>query len=282
MAAARSSVVAGSTLLVTRDLVRAGRLAHALSSAGFVVTLVFDDELACASLRDVAVQVVVVDLGALGPQPQRTLRTLHRQSAAPLLALVDRRCEDLEAVFTAGAAAALPVDIGNEELVAQVGALAGLGGAPASGHVVGLASWGPILIDHAHRRVLVHDQEVGVTPLQSRVLAILISAGGNVVTHSTLYRLLWRSGIDDDGQRLAAHVHRLRERLGGRSCAGALIGNVRGIGYRMLRPAEVTGLEPRCDRTADSTGRGVPGTASRPERVLVVSEPRPVPAASWR
>ncbi len=278
VSSARQDLVTGSALLVTHDLIRAGRLAHALSSAGFVVTLAFDGEHACAGLRDVPVQVVVADLGALGPQPRSVLRALHRLTPAPLLALVSRRHDDLEAVFSAGAAAAVPVDIGVEELVAQVGALIGLGDSSPSGHVVGIATWGPILIDHGHRRVLVHDEEVGLTPLQSRLLAILISAGGNVVTHSTLYRLLWRCGIDDEGQRLAAHIHRLRERLGGSACAGRLIGNVRSIGYRMLEPSEVPGLHEH-DAEQEVAGHHLGGAGGRPDRVIVLDELQSFPAA---
>ncbi|MFP4235066.1 MAG: winged-helix domain-containing protein [Nitriliruptoraceae bacterium] len=270
--------VSGSALLVTHDIIRAGRMAHALSSAGLVVTLAFDAQHALACLRDVPTQVVLADLGALGPHPRSELRAMHRLTPAPLLALVDHRHVALEAVFTAGAAAAVPIDVDAQELVAQVQALLGLREGSPAGLVAGVAAWGPIVLDHGHRRVLVHDQEVRVTPIQSRLLSILIAAGGNVVTHTTLYRLLWRCGIDDDGQRLAAHIHRLRERLGGSGCAGALIRNVRSVGYRILEPAEVPDL---CPHLADDDAQRPASrrTDAEPAQLIVLPELADLPAA---
>ena len=267
VAAARSAV-SGSALLITHDLVRAGRLAHALSSAGFVVTLAFDGQHALACLRDVPSQVVLVDLRALGSDPRGPLRSLQRLTAAPLLALTDRHDDELEAALTAGAAAAVSVDASAEELVAQVAALVGLSGGAPSGLVAGLATWGPIVLDHGRHHVLVHGRQVAVTPLQSRLLAVLLAAGGNVVSHTSIYRLLWRCGVDDEGQRLSAHIHRLRDRLGGQRCAGRLVANVRGVGYRMLEPDEATGV---CDHppgwSPDVGGGALP---TQPQDGLIV------------
>ena len=269
--AGERSVVSGSALLITHDLVRAGRLAHALSSAGFVVTLAFDGQHALACLRDIPSQVVLVDLRALGSDPRGPLRSLHRLTAAPLLALIDRRDDELEVALTAGAAAAVPVDASAEELVAQVAALLGLSDGAPAGLVAGLATWGPIVLDHGRHRVLVHGHQVGVTPLQSRLLAVLLAAGGNVVTHSSIYRLLWRCGVDDEGQRLAAHIHRLRDRLGGQRCAGALVANVRGVGYRMLEPDEVAGVCDHPPGWSPAPGSSVV-TEPQPDRLIVLPD----------
>jgi two-component system, OmpR family, response regulator MtrA len=214
--------VPGLVLLLTRDVVRAGRLAHALSNHGLVVTIAFDPEHARTCLLDLGIQVGVVDVAALGDDPALELRRLRRHAEIPILALVDVVGPHLERLFHAGASAIAPIDSSDFALAAPVRALLGL----ADGaHRLPRRQWcwGPIEVDGGHRTVRVSGEEVSLTPSQLRLLAILISSKGDVVSHAALYRLLWRTPVDDGGQRLAAHVHRLRERLGGPDGAGGMI-----------------------------------------------------------
>lgn len=234
--------VPGLVLLITKDIVRAGRIAHALTRNGLVVTVAFEVEHAHACLADLGIEVIVADLTVFGEDPEEGVRRLRRLAEVPLLALVTSTGPHLEKVFRAGASAIAPVDGDDAALSAPVRGLLGLGDGIT--HLPsGRWRWGPIELDGGHRTVRVDGTEVAVTPVQLRLLAILMSARGDVVSHASLYRMLWRTPVDDGGQRLAAHVHRLRERLGA-GTAGRLLLTVRGAGYRMADVPEVAVDEP--------------------------------------
>lgn len=241
-----ASAPPGSVLLLTRDVVRAGRTAHTLTAGGLLVTVAFDEGHALACLRDLRVQVLVVDIAALQGAVEPGLRALRRATPAVVLALAVPGAVGLERLFAAGVAAVVSVDASPTELVGQVRALLGLGDPCDEGGRRQL-SWGPIRIDQGHRAVVVDGRDVALTPLQLRLLTILVNARGDVVSHGAIYRMLWRCPVDDDGQRLSAHVHRLRERLGGADGAGGCIVTVRGVGYRMAEPVGQRPIAPgRC------------------------------------
>jgi DNA-binding response OmpR family regulator len=226
---------AGSVLLLTKDAVRAGRIAHGLTGGGLLVTVAFEVEQALVCLQGVGAQVAVVDLQALGPRAELGIRGLRRWSSAPLLGLVAGDATELGRLYAAGLTAVAPVQASSEELVAQVLALLGLA-APETAAAARRLRWGPIDIDAGQRVVRVDGRPVSLTPLQLRLLTLLVAADGDVVSHAALYRMLWRTPVDDDGQRLAAHIHRLRDRLGS---AGALVLTVRGAGYRLADTEEL-------------------------------------------
>jgi DNA-binding response OmpR family regulator len=237
-----SDGAAGSVLLLTKDAIRAGRIAHGLTSGGLLVTVAFELDQAVACLQGVGAQVVVLDLQALGPNPEFGIRGLRRCSTAPLLGLATGDGDQLGRLLSAGLTAVASVQASSEELVAQVHALLGLAAASSTATSRRLR-WGPIEIDGGRQVVRLEGQPIALTPLQLRLLTVLVGAGGDVVSHVSLYRLLWRTPVDDEGQRLAAHIHRLRERLGGPEGAGHLVLTVRGAGYRLALPQEAARAE---------------------------------------
>lgn len=222
----------GTVLLLTADPVRSGRLAQALTSAGLMVTVGFNEAHARSCLADLGIDVMVIDMQMLGDAPQVALRSLTRDSPVPILALLTQEAPRIEQLFAMGISAVAPVDGGPIELGAQVRALLGLGD-PIGPLRHRPRTFGALTVDTGRRLLRLHGQPVAVTPIQFRIAGILISAQGDVVSRAALYRLLWQSNVDDEGQRLTAHIHRLRERLGEDPHAPELILTVRGEGYRL-------------------------------------------------
>jgi DNA-binding response OmpR family regulator len=69
-----------------------------------------------------------------------------------------------------------------------------------------------LTIDFAERRALVDGQEVSLTPLETRVLYLLIRNAGHVVPTERLLQRLWpEENAPED--RLHVHIHRLRRKL---------------------------------------------------------------------
>jgi DNA-binding response OmpR family regulator len=219
----------GMSLILTHDAVRAGRLAMALGRAGLLPTVAFDEAHLLEVLRHHHVALLVIDRTVLGDRADAWLMALRRRYDAPVLLLVEGEEPSLASLLRAGASAAAPLWLDDAELGAQARSLLGL--ADPRSHVVGRTSWGPLELDVGQRLATFEGRPVSLTPLQFRILAVLVAARGDVVPHDALYRLIWRSSVDDDGQRLGAHVHRIRDRLGDDPPTFLL--TVRGEGYRL-------------------------------------------------
>ncbi len=88
---------------------------------------------------------------------------------------------------------------------------------------------GPITVDHAAHRVLVGEEEIGLTALEFRILATLLSRRGRVQSREQLLAEAGREDEEVSERAIDTHIKRLREKLG---AAAAWIETVRGVGYR--------------------------------------------------
>ena len=88
---------------------------------------------------------------------------------------------------------------------------------------------GPIALDREAHRAFVDDEEVELTPLEYRLLEILIQRRGRVQDRRQLLQAVWDTNAAIETRTVDMHVGRLRMKLG---AAASLIETVRGVGYR--------------------------------------------------
>jgi DNA-binding response OmpR family regulator len=93
------------------------------------------------------------------------------------------------------------------------------------------------------REALWHGCRVEMTRLEFRILAALVVAAGGVVTRDDLYRTVWRQASPDDGERIVAHIRRIRAKLEADPTHPAFLLTARGEGFRLADPPEVAGAE---------------------------------------
>lgn len=96
-------------------------------------------------------------------------------------------------------------------------------------------SSGRIVIDRDKREARLDGRLLGLSGLPLRILETLVIAEGRLVTRAELKRMLWpyAERIDTE-RRLNTAVRALREALGDTAATPALIGTVRGHGYRWV------------------------------------------------
>jgi two-component system phosphate regulon response regulator PhoB len=94
---------------------------------------------------------------------------------------------------------------------------------------------GPIRIDVDAHRAYVAGEEVSLTPLEFRLLALLMARAGRVQSRDQLLSDVWEMSSEVETRTVDTHVKRLREKLGP---ARDLLETVRGIGYRLVAPGE--------------------------------------------
>jgi two-component system phosphate regulon response regulator PhoB len=93
--------------------------------------------------------------------------------------------------------------------------------------------FGVLRVDSERHRAWVNGAEVHLTPLEFRLIEVLLSRRGRVLTREMLLSEIWGLPDHTDSRTIDTHVRRLREALGP---AAEYIETVRGVGYRVKEP----------------------------------------------
>ncbi len=219
------------------DLVRV--LEYSLQQAGFETATAPDGESALAKIRQRVPDLIVLDLmlpDLPGTEVCRQLRAAPRTQAVPVIMLTARGDEvDRVVGFELGADDFVTKPFSVRELLLRIRAILRRGaGGPGSDDETRL-SVGPLRIEADSHRAFVDGEEVALTALEFKLLGTFLSRLGRVQTRDQLLREVWGMSGDLQTRTVDTHVKRLREKLGsGRD----LLETVRGIGYRMIDPAD--------------------------------------------
>jgi len=92
-----------------------------------------------------------------------------------------------------------------------------------------------IVIDISRHKVLVDKKNVILTPIEFKLLVILIERRGRVQSRDVLLEDVWDIAADVTTRTIDTHVKRLRKKL---DKAGKLIETIRSIGYRLKEEEE--------------------------------------------
>lgn len=102
--------------------------------------------------------------------------------------------------------------------------------APTGGEVLSISD---LTINLDSRRVLVHEEEVSLTPKEYELLCYLVQRPDKVFSREDLLRDVWNYQFFGDQRTVDTHVKRLREKLGrySENVANMII-TVWGVGYK--------------------------------------------------
>ena len=203
-------------------------LVRALQREGYEVAHVVDGASALAGALGGSADLLVLDLGLPGMDGLDVCRALRSRGATiPVLVLTARTAtSDLVVGLDAGADDYVPKPFRLPELLARVRVQLRRAQAPERDVV----EIGPLVVDDRSRRVLVHGQEVALTPKEYDLLQLLVRRAGEVVSREVIMREVWHTEWLGATKTLDMHVSTLRRKLGD---AGALITTLRGVGLRL-------------------------------------------------
>ncbi len=91
-------------------------------------------------------------------------------------------------------------------------------------------TWGDLSIDPVRHHVYGGRAEIGLRPLEYKLISLLIEHPGRVFTRAELLHEVWGITADITTRTVDTHVRRLREKLGAQ---GDVIETVHGFGYRL-------------------------------------------------
>ncbi len=201
-------------LLALPHLQQATALARALLSLRLLPSLAFTADDVNAYLEADSFAVLVLHLGER--EPGCLVAAVRQRSCAPILALgADQQPgARVGALHCAGYAA----DTLAPAALARRAVALTLPSQPSQPSwqdpwAWRVDTWGPLRLDPSRRVACWHGLPVSLTPMQFRLLLVLVQAGGAVVSPVELSRGVWGTDLADDTERVVAHVRRLRRLL---------------------------------------------------------------------
>jgi two-component system KDP operon response regulator KdpE len=179
--------------------------------------------------------LVILDLGLPDMDGLEVIRQLREWTARPIIVLSARGAEpDKVAALDAGADdyVAKPFTVG--ELLARV--RVALRHAARADRQTGDVTFevADLRVDLARRQVWIGGDEVRLTPIEYRLLAMLVRHAGRVVTHRQLLREVWGPAQTEQTHYLRVYLANLRRKLEADPARPRFLRTEPGVGYRLL------------------------------------------------
>jgi two-component system KDP operon response regulator KdpE len=181
-----------------------------------------------------APDLIVLDLGLPDGDGINFITELRKWSAVPIIVLSARTSEsDKVCALDAGADDYVTKPFGVDELHARVRATLRRQrktGADSDGVV----RFGNVAVDMKNRLVTKAGQRVHLTPIEYKLLAVMVSHAGRVVTTPQLLLAVWGPSHVDDGHYLRIYMGHLRHKLEENPTRPKFFLTETAVGYRLL------------------------------------------------
>lgn len=178
--------------------------------------------------------IVLLDLGLPDMDGVEVARRLREWTAMPILVLSARGLErDKVAALDAGADDYLTKPFGFAELLARMRVAlrhsTRISGAPREN----VFTSGSLRVDLESRRIHVGGVEVKLTPIEFKLLSVLVRNAGKVVTHKQLMIEVWGPHAAAEKHYLRVYMTHLRRKLSRTPDEPSVFETEAGVGYRL-------------------------------------------------
>jgi two-component system KDP operon response regulator KdpE len=223
------------TLVVVEDEPQIRRfLRTALGTHGYRV---IEAETGHQGLIEAATQkpdLVILDLGLPDMDGVEVIKQLRGWSALPVIVLSARSQEtDKIAALDAGADDYLTKPFGVGELLARLRVALRHTAKNSKDTAETVFTVGNLKVDLLHRQVFVDSQEVHLTPIEYRLLSMLMRHAGMVLTHRQLLKEIWGPSHIEETHYLRIYMAQLRHKLELDPARPRFLLTEAGVGYRL-------------------------------------------------
>jgi DNA-binding response OmpR family regulator len=198
-------------------------------------------ELGRAAAEGASFALVLLDVGLPdidGLEVLRVIRATERLAAVPVI-LVTARAEEVDTLvgLAVGADDYITKPFSPREVVARVKTVLRRSGhpstvpAPEGEDVVHLER---LVIDRDRHEVVLDGFPVELSALEFDLLATLAFSSGRVFSRAQLLQTVWGYDYYGDERVVDVHIRSIRRALGDDAGAPAILGTVRGVGYKLL------------------------------------------------
>jgi two-component system KDP operon response regulator KdpE len=179
-------------------------------------------------------ELMLLDLGLPDGDGLDLTRQLREWSRVPIIVISARgREEDKVAALDAGADDYLTKPFGVNELLARMRVAlrhAQMAAGPAVSQIFEL---GDLKLDLARRQVTRSGQELHLTPIEYKLLALFAQHLGKVLTHRQILKEVWGAAYATQTHYVRVHLAELRKKIEADPSRPKLLVTEPGVGYRL-------------------------------------------------
>jgi two-component system KDP operon response regulator KdpE len=177
--------------------------------------------------------LVILDLGLPDMDGVEVVRELRSWTRTPVIVLSARSMEsDKIAALDAGADDYLTKPFGLGELLARI--RVALRHANATAEQSEAFAAGDLNVDFTKRLVTLKGQNLHLTPIEYRLLSVLIRNAGKVLTHRQLLKDVWGPAYADRSHYLRVYMGQLRHKIEADPARPRYLLTEPGVGYRFM------------------------------------------------
>ena len=178
--------------------------------------------------------IVLLDLGLPDMDGLKVIQALRAWTTMPIIVISARGKErDKVAALDAGADDYLTKPFGVGELLARIRVSLRRARRSSEGPDEPVFVVRDLRVDRATRRVSLGTREVHVTPIEYKLLSMLVQHAGKVVTQRQLLLDIWGEAHEDQAHYLRIYVHQLRQKLEANPARPRYLLTEAGVGYRL-------------------------------------------------
>lgn len=205
-----------------------------LSEQGYLVTAVGSAEAAFQVARDSHLDMVLLDLGLPDMDGEQLIPMLKNVNPAAII-VTSARDKEVQKVraLDAGADDYLTKPFGVSELLARIRSVRRRTGQFKVIDNLWLYRCQDLFINTQACEAYLADKPVHITPVEWRLLGVLVRETGKVVTHRQLLREVWGPLHEEDGHYLRIYMRQLRRKLESDPTQPRYLLNEPGLGYRL-------------------------------------------------
>ncbi len=183
--------------------------------------------------------VVLLDLGLPDLDGLEVTKRLREWTLTPIIVISAREQEqDKVRALDAGADDYLTKPFNAGELLARIRVALRHLARQSAGQKEPVFVLHNLRVDLAQRQVFLDDKEVHLTPMEYKLLTVLVRHAGKVITHRQLLKEVWGPAYVKKVQYLRVYMTQLRHKLEADPTRPRFLMNEPGIGYRLKYDAD--------------------------------------------
>jgi DNA-binding response OmpR family regulator len=232
---------ATNILICDDDREIAAAIAIYMQNEGYAAILAYDGREALLALDSYKISLIIMDVMMPRLDGFRATMEIRKDRNIPVI-MLSAKSEYTDKVLglNAGADDYVTKPFNPLELIARVKSqlrrYMSLGGAPADGAGTdGVYSAGGLVLDDKSKSVCVDGAVVRLTPLEYKILFLLIRNRGRVFSIDEIYERVWGAESLGSGTTVSVHIRRIREKIEINPGEPKYIKVVWGVGYKIER-----------------------------------------------